>query len=305
MSATRRFICLPNLNVHNANALSSPFTIGFPAMTSWLGFAHALERNLRFNQSGYESLEFLSIGIVSHDFDLQTYQGLGDYVHSIVSTANPVDKDGTRPAFIEEARCHLEVSLLIEYIADEDALDLIIQPAFIDAVTGGLEKMKVAGGDLMGFKIPRLVALDESNEADTRKLLRSLMPGYALVERRNLMAEAMEQGADALDALLEFLTVHHSCDQLENGEPEWHSKRKASGWIVPIATGFHGISPLGIAKNQRDADTPHRFAESVVTLGEFVMPHRITSVNDFLWEYHTDLERNLYLCQQLQTADLA
>ena len=124
------------------------------------------------------------------------------------------------------------------------------------------------------------------------------MPGYAIIERRELMIEAMEQGQDAIDALLYYLAVHHSCEQDDAGKVTWTSQRKTSGWIVPIATGFHGITELGQAKNQRDPDTPHRFAESVVTLGEFRMPHRIHSLDEILWRYHTDLEKNLYLCQQ-------
>lgn len=38
----RRFILISHLKIHNANAMSSPFTIGFPAMTAWLGVIHAL-----------------------------------------------------------------------------------------------------------------------------------------------------------------------------------------------------------------------------------------------------------------------
>ena len=78
----------------------------------------------------------------------------------------------------------------------------------------------------------------------------------------------------------------------------WSSKRLTAGWVVPIATGYHGITEPGQAKNQRDPDTPHRFAESVVTLGEFRMPHRIHSIDEILWRYHVEAENNLYLCQQ-------
>ncbi|WP_415735253.1 type I-F CRISPR-associated protein Csy2, partial [Legionella pneumophila] len=42
-------ILLPSIRVQNANALSSPFTIGFPAMTGWLGGVHALQRKLNTN----------------------------------------------------------------------------------------------------------------------------------------------------------------------------------------------------------------------------------------------------------------
>jgi len=124
------------------------------------------------------------------------------------------------------------------------------------------------------------------------------MPGYAIVERRELMLEAMKEGLDAMDALLDYLVVHHSCEQDSADNVTWTSMRKTAGWIVPIATGFHGLTELGEAKNQRDEKTPHRFAESMVTLGEFKMPHRIQSLNEILWRYHVETESNLYLCQQ-------
>lgn len=307
--STRRVLVLPHLNVHNANALSSPFTIGFPAMTAWLGFVHALERKLKL--CGYPTLELVATGVFSHRCDLQTYRGPGDFVHSIVGTANPLDRDGNRSAFIEEARCHLDVSLLIEYCAHDDDLERVEQPEFIEQVERLLTPMKVAGGDLLHAHQPQVKALDDSEDGAVPKLLRSLMPGFALIERRELMQDAMQQGVDALDALLDYLTVHHRCEQDVEGNVSWHSQRKAGedgkkpGWIVPIATGFQGISALGQAKNQRDPDTSHRFAESVITLGEFRMLHRIENLNDVLWQYHTDLPNNLYLCRQAQpkTAD--
>lgn len=302
----RRLLVLPHLKVHNANALSSPFTIGFPAMTAWLGFVHALQR--RLNANGYPELIFTGTGVISHQCDLQTYQGPGDFVHSIIGTANPVDKDGNRSAFIEEARCHLDISLLIEYQADESTEDAFLQPEIPEIISQHLMRMKVAGGDLQHFETPVLPVVDGSDELAQKKLMRSLMPGFVLIERRELMQQEMEQGSDALDAMLEYLTVHHTCTQDDDGSVNWKSQRKLDnegnkpGWIVPIATGFQGISELGEAKNQRDPETPHRFAESVVTLGEFRMAHRIKQLDEVLWHYHTDSDKNLYLCQQIQKA---
>jgi CRISPR-associated protein Csy2 len=124
------------------------------------------------------------------------------------------------------------------------------------------------------------------------------------------MIEAMEQGQDAMDALIDYLAIHHSVEETENGEVIWKSKRRTTydnlkdiwvpaGWVVPIATGFQGISDLAEAKNQRDSSAPHCFAESVVTLGEFKMPYRFTSVDDMLWRYHYDEGQKLYQCQAL------
>ncbi len=303
----RRILLLPHIKVQNANALSSPFTIGFPAMTVWLGAVHALQRKV--NASGFQNVNFDKAAVVSHDMNLQTKIGQGDFVQSIIVPKRPPSTKkeltdfnaGSAPSFIEEARCHLDVSLLIEYPridrADEDVL--------IEQVTHHLNaSMKIAGGDILSFQKPTLHRIEEGNDTELHRLTRKLMPGYAIIERRELMIEAMKQGQDAMDTLLDYLAVHYSCEQDDEGNVVWSSQRKTSGWIVPIVTGFHGITDLRHAKNQRDPDAPHRFAESVVTLGEFRMPHRIHTLDEILWCYYTDLENNLYLCQQTSQSDL-
>ncbi|MDD5227984.1 MAG: type I-F CRISPR-associated protein Csy2 [Methylococcales bacterium] len=290
MSNLKTILLIPHLKIQNANALSSPYTIGFPAMTAWLGAVHALQRKL--NQAGFEQLKFKSVGVACHDLNLQTHKGRSDYVHSIISTGNPLDKDGSRPAFIEEARCHLDVSLIVEcenFPCDETG--------FLHALPTHVHQLKLASGDILDFSEVDIFKID--NEASRRTLMRKLMPSYVIIERRELMIEAMKNGQNAIDALLDYLTVKHRSIQTESGECEWTQKRKTSGWIVPIATGFQGISALGKAENQRDLTMPHRFAESVVTLGEFVMPHRIKTLDRMLWRYHVDLENDLYLCKNL------
>jgi len=187
------------------------------------------------------------------------------------------------------------VSLVIEYTG----IDKDDEETLLGQITHHLNaSMKIAGGDILSFQSPSVYKIEEGNEKDLRRLTRNLMPGYAIIERRELMIEAMEGEQDAMNGMLDYLAIHHHCEQDDEGNVLWSSGRKTSGWIVPIATGFHGITELGQAKNQRDPDTPHRFAESVVTLGEFRMPHRIHSLDEILWHYYTDSENNLYLCQQ-------
>ncbi len=301
----RRLLLLPHIKVQNANAISSPFTIGFPAMTAWMGAVHALQRKV--NSSDLLNVNFDRVAVVSHNMNLQTKIGQGDFISSIIVPKRPPSTKkeltdfnaGSAPSFIEEARCHLDVSLLIEYSdvhKDDEAV-------FIEQVAHHLNaSMKISGGDIVSFKEPKLHRIEEGNDAELRRLTRRLMPGYAIIERRELMIEAIEQGLDTIDSLLDYLAIHHSCEQDDAGNAIWTSQRKTSGWIVPIATGFHGITELGIVKNQRDPDLPHRFAESVVTLGEFRMPHRIYSLDEILWAYHT--ENNLYLCQQNRQREL-
>lgn len=285
-----RVLIIPRLKIHAANALSSPYSIGFPAMTAWLGGVHALQRKL--NADDFADLRFQRAAVACHRIDLQTYKGLGDYEHSIVGTGNPLDKTGERPSFIEEARCHLNVTLAIEYqgVGKDDEED------WLAAVACHLHSMKLAGGDILGFGKPYVLKIDGDNELS--KLTRRLMPAYVLRERRDLMTTAMQAGQDAIDAMLDYLTVKNRSSVDATAQVEWTATRKTPGWIVPIATGFHGISEPGQAENARDAQTPHCFAESLVTLGEFVMPYRIKRLDDLFWHSHYDAENRLYLIQQ-------
>lgn len=292
----RYFLLIPHLKLHNANAMSSPYTIGFPAMTAWLGAVHALQRKV---QAKALDVALTKVAVSCHEFNLQTYKGQGDFVHSIIGTANPLDKDGSRPAFIEEARCHLEVSLLIEI----ENLSIKKREQLLEMVTDLVGSMKFASGDVLAVKECQIVDFDEDDNQDKelRPILNKLMLGHVLIERRDLVIASMNQGKDALDSVLDYLKVTHSSTIDEYDKVTWTSKRKAEGWLIPIAVGFQGISELGRAKNQRDANTPHRFAESVLTLGEFVMPYRIEHIDQLLWQYHVDLENNLYLCQNVST----
>lgn len=290
-------LILPHIKIHNANALSSPYTIGFPAVTGFMGAVHALQRKV--NAKGL-NVSFDAVGIISHDANLQTYKGTNDFVHSIVGTGNPLDKTGSRSAFIEEARIHLDISLVVKFTG----IELEQRDELIDLVNESLSgHMKIAGGDVFSHHNAQIHIVDTNEEEGLKKLQRQLMPGYALIERRDLMQGAMEEGQDALDSLIDYLAVHNNCevtlDEVTQEEKiKWVSKRKVTGWVVPIATGFQGISDLGQAKNQRDEDTPHRFAESVVTLGEFKMPHRINHLDQLFWRYEFEEGSDLYLCQQ-------
>lgn len=283
-----RVIIIPHVHVLNANALSSPITVGFPAMTAWLGCVHALQRKL-IRRPEFEKISFSGVGVVSHSFTMKSYKDSGMYLNSLVGMGIPLNKKGGRSAFIEEARCDLEVSLIIEVKNFDLLLKNKLENLLYELLLGGI---KVAGGDILHLEKPMLVVLDD--ESKFNKFKKRLMPSFVLLERRSLMAEAMVEGRDGIDALLEFLKVTYSCSETEPFV--WKSSREAAGWIVPIATGYQGISHEIVSSFQRDRTTRHRFAESIVTLGEFVMPYRIKTLEEMLWSYHFESENDLYIC---------
>ncbi|PCI69179.1 MAG: type I-F CRISPR-associated protein Csy2 [Piscirickettsiaceae bacterium] len=281
-------LLIPNIKIHNANALSSPYTIGFPAMTAWLGFMHAVERKLQNTE--FKDVKLTGIIVSCLELDLQTYKGRGDYVHSIIATSNPLDKAGKRPSFIEEARCDMEVTIAIEC-----ELGVIDYEKFTDVIDSKLHTMKIASGDITSFKPSQHKEVDNNKP---RELTKYLMPGFCLVTRQDLMKASMDKGKDAIDAMLNYLKITTDIEVDENHKvTRSKAYKKEKGWIVPIAIGYQGISELGNMKNTRDETTPHRFAESVVTLGEFKMAYRFENIDEMIWRYQQYQGNDLYLCQ--------
>lgn len=273
-----QYLAIHRMKVHAANALSSPLTYGFPAITSFLGFGHALQRKL---QCKHPNFRVSGVGVVCHSFAMLDHQA--GYKRTLQLTGNPLDKDGKRPSFVEEGRCHMTVSLVLE-VSGVTGPDW--QTGLGDLI---LAKMKLAGGDITAA--PSVKKLPEGRAA-----LRSLMPGYVLQDRHDVLSAAAAEQADPLDALHSLLQIEHYSEPQEDGSVRWRSRRMQPGWLVPVAVGFRGISPLGSALNTRDSTTPHRFAESVVSLGEFVLPTRLEDVSETIWRYRTD--GDYYFCRQ-------
>lgn len=295
-----QYLLIRRLHVHAANAISGPLTYGLPSMTAFLGFGHALERHLTIDakHDHHAGFRVHGVGVVTHQVQMLDHRE--KYERTLRITANPVNEKGSRPSFVEEGRCHLIVSLVMEVSGitrDDQLID--------DARDVMIGRMKLAGGDLQGT--PRLEFI-----MDDRSSIRKLMPGYGLLDRRDLLREQMRQqneADDALDALHQAIAIHSQTEmadeddagQVEAGEIVWRSKRIQPGWIVPITVGYQAVSPIETTLQTRDSKTPHRFAEAVTTLGEFVMASRVDSLADLIWRYQ--VEGDFYLASQRHLSD--
>ncbi|QEA38127.1 type I-F CRISPR-associated protein Csy2 [Pistricoccus aurantiacus] len=315
---TKALLVLPHLRIQNANAISSSMTWGFPAMSAFVGFMHALERKLPETLE----LQFNAIGVICHDFETQTQQG---YVRTFHLTRNPlashedrkkIEKSGsyTTPSIVEEGRMHLEITLVLavkgEGIQSADAAQ-----AVMDIVAG----MRIAGGSVMPLLPgqrryqPTLEVLgdDVSDRQEVfSKLKRRWLPGFALVLRDDLLQEHHQErqqtqpNSTLLDSWLDLSRLNWECHQTaiadENGkekaEVEWQVRKKP-GWLVPIPVGYGALTDIfepGEVAGARDESTPFRFVESLYSIGQWISPHRLHSLQDLLWYVDNDLEQGLY-----------
>lgn len=324
-------LVLPRLRVQNANAISSPLTWGFPSITAFIGFMHALERRLR-DSTG---LEFWKVGVVCHHFEAQATKG--GFTRSFHLTRNPVGKDGSPAAIVEEGRVHLEVTLVFQVAMHADQQSEAQRQLLADQVAAEVAGMRVAGGSVMPPVLPAAASRNaatgtgltarrrlrpylellnsdgEQGRKAFRRLSRRWLPGFALVSRDDLLQERVaalkesDSKATVLDAWLSLSRLTHRASKVQKlndktGEPsevvEWTAERP-KGWIVPIPVGYSALSTLhaaGEVANARDSVTPFIFVESVYSMGQWISPHRLTDVNDMLWLSEHDEANGLYRC---------
>lgn len=311
MNRPDAIITLPHLRVQNVNIISSPLTWGFPAMTAILGFVHALERKLA---KQYQDLRFGGVGVICHDFAPQIFKPNNSWDSVFCLTRNPLDKDGSTPAFVEEGRAHMEISLVIQAFGDDCIVDEADKKCLLADIYHSAQTLRLAGGSILPadqvYHQAQLFKWPDHNTDEqrtlTKKILRRLLPGFALIGKEALLSERMAElqtlnpQATALDALLEFssLNFEPGSTDIEIDHADWTVRQK-SGWLVPIPVGYSAISdlyPPDTVLNARDVNYPFCFVESIYSLGEWLSPHRINNIEEILWHYATDLETGLYRC---------
>lgn len=301
-------LILRNIRVENANAIAG-LTWGFPAISNFLGFVHAISRKLPADLE----LKLEGCGVICHNRQIQSYQprGWGDHVFAL--TRNPLTREEKSPAFNEEGRMHMTVSLLIpvagmldDRCESKDLKQLIEQLAL---------SQRLAGGTIISIGAVEMLEPPEDYEGlqlFERKQLRKLLPGFALVQRSDLLAEHTRQcikhnpDSEPLDAWLDFSAIKFQAERPdgtvdEQTQAEWrYVPKPGGGWLVPMATGYRGISDLyepGHVARSRDSTTPYRFVESVYSVGEWLSPHRVTDLKQLIWSYHAEAETGWYLCR--------
>lgn len=324
---SQAILVLPHLHIQNANAIASPLTHGFPSITAFTGLMWALERKLA---QVNVPLRLLGVGVVCHHYQEQVTQG---YVRSFNLTRNPVDKDGSTAAIVEEGRVHLHITLVLAVsekrvpgtpaalVQTNDA-----QLAEWARIAGNtLASMRVAGGSVLRSRTepgkpmrPWMTIVPDdpvAAEKEFRQWRRRWLPGFALVGRDDLLAQrllhlrATQPDVTLLDAWLHAARFNSqplpSADGtlVPDGKVVWDDplRPKGGGWMVPIPVGYAALTPeahaAGTVRNARDPNVPLRFVESVYSLGEWISPHRLHSLSQLLWHAETDEALGLYRCR--------
>lgn len=309
------YITLNHIQIQNANCVNG-LTFGFPAVTHFLGYVHALSRKLEQSHQ----LKLGGCAIACHTHQIHAYQpkGFGEYIFSL--TRNPLTKGGKTAPIIEEGKMHLTVSLVIQceglIKGGEEGINALQKYLNQLCVT-----QKLAGGVINHIKriVIESANSDEDQKKLTQKIRRRLLPGFLLLDRSQFLEKNLTKlqtkkpSAEMLDAWLDFSILKFKADpQLDDGEnisektkAHWqYISKPESGYLVPIMTGYRAITDVIDARKitgSRDSKTPFVFVEAAYGIGEWQSPHRMQDIGNALWHYHH--EEGWYLCANQKNMD--
>jgi len=321
-----QYLVLSHIDIQNSNSIAG-LTWGFPAITHFLGFTHALSRKLSGRYDGEYDFELAGCGVVSHSTHNKVYQSKQYADFEFLQSRNPPvlekHKNGKKVPTIEEGKMNLTVSLVIEL--DKPLLLTTDQ-------MNGLEKkilalcycMRIAGGTVLNVKHAKLLSASTHKQHSEmlRKIKRLTMPGFVLLDRKDylqkhyqeLLAKYDEEKENKekpqlLDAWLNFAALKFEAhpelseDQNEpdeNTPANWEYVTKPkSGYLVPLMTGYKAISEVykpGEVKNTRDETTSVCFVEAIHSIGEWKGMHSTKDISAIIWRYHHDDQ--WYICKQ-------
>ncbi len=316
-----QYLVLSKIKVQKANCIAG-FTWGFPAITHFLGFTHALQRKLA---NDYD-IAFSGCAVISHDYQVHIYKPNPKGNFEFIQSKNPAvlakHKTHSSPPIIEEGKMNLTLSLVIELSKELTATSEQIED-FKKVVQEKCFTSRLAGGNILSIgRVDFLSAsTQEQIENLNRRVRRLTMPGFVLQDRSNYLKQhyedLLEENSDAelLDAWLDFSALKYRAVPKikENEQPNEQTDAdwvqvprplKVKGWLVPIMTGYKAISEryttdeigdLRVSEND-DSVTACCFVEAVHSIGEWKGLHRIKDIGQMIWKYH--VEDDWYLCVQ-------
>jgi CRISPR-associated protein Csy2 len=321
-----QYLVLSHIDVQNANAIAG-LTWGFPAITQFLGFTHALNRKISNQFDGSYDIGLTGCAVVSHKVHNKVYQSKQYADFEFLQSKNPpvlAKHKSSSPPIIEEGKMNLTLSLVIEL--DKPLLLTIDEVRQLERQVLALcNAMRLAGGTVLNIKQVKLLsASTQKQQTDMLRIIKRLvMPGFVLLDRSNYLHEHHQTLLDRhsggpesipqlFDAWLDFSALKYQaqphlkegrCEPDENTPATWEYVAKPRpGYLVPLMTGYKAISKLydsGEVLNTRDETTPSRFVEAIHSIGEWKGVHSIKDLDDITWRYQHDDQ--WYFCKQGQT----
>lgn len=307
------YLLFKKVIIDGANTISSPLTYGFPAITGFLGSFHAMSRKMA-DDTQLSEVSLGGVLLACHDCQPQMYRPNTYNNYTFNQTRNPIKKDGKTASIIEEGKCHLTMSFVVEVLADT-SLTTEQQASAIQNTKQWIQQQRMAGGSVRG--LARFEPVQFFDGSDISAVIPQLLPAFVLMDAQNDFTQIIEDvqkdnpEATPLDALIDVCTLHHIPETQKNGDTKWltTSRKSGHGWLVPMPIGYQGISDLydsGVMQNVRNPEYSSQYVEAIYSLGKWVYPQRLNRIGgehdiaNAFWRYRYDADDSLYLVTQQQ-----
>ncbi|NOR68190.1 MAG: type I-F CRISPR-associated protein Csy2, partial [Methylomarinum sp.] len=209
-----QYIVLSRIKVQNANCIAG-FTWGFPAITHFLGFTHALHRKI----SEEYDIALGGCAVVSHEYQLHVYKPSPKANYEFIQSKNPpvlAKHKKASPPIIEEGKMNLTTSIIIEVSKELVANSEKIK-AFKQTFLHHCLKSRLAGGTILSIGHIDLVSgsTDKQLKALNNKVKRLTMPGFVLQDRSDCLKarfnklQEEDSNAELLTAWLDFSAMKY------------------------------------------------------------------------------------------------
>ena len=246
------------------------------------GICTCIREKIRLS-SNLESVHFSGVGVICYGAHLQVYKELGSKQYCIINSLNPNEKRPAQPKKQTEKDSNEKKPMQSKKQTEKDSAE----KGKSNDPASFIEEPRI---HLCVSLLIQCAGVSGDNEDELAKFVEIALPRMKIA------------GGDILS--FEKPRIYYVSDE----KPEQEKKIlcqlmpgfaliERRRWLIPIVVGFQGLSSLGKVKNQRDPTVLHRFVESVVTLGEFKMPYRFSSVEEILWHYEYDESQSLYVCK--------
>lgn len=303
------YITISHIKVQSANCVAG-ITYGFPTVSSFLGFVHALSRKLIKTHN----VSLKGCGVISHETQVLSYKTDKYSDYYFTQTKNPSafqyqqQKIGGTPPIIEEGKMHLTVSLVIECNGfngtDEEKIELE------NYIKNLCLTHRLSGGIITN--IQNVIYENITNDTGFYRLRRRLLPGFILMNRSHYLnedyLELQKQGSESqmIDVWLDYCAIKYKANPLlkkgeelsNNTVAQWEFVPKPNkGYLVPLMVGYQAISKpykKGVVENARDPEYPFCFTEAIYGIGEWLSPHRMDNITNIIWNYGYDNDKYLF-----------
>lgn len=319
------YILLNRLDVKKANSLSGHLAYGFPSITAFKGFAHALTRALRQSSNpSLNDLAFRGVMVACHDYevygtkDAYGYTRFSQYSFSAntMGQVSALVRSKRLPSITEQCYVDITTSLVLEVIASKELSDK--QKADLEYfIFDFTRKNRIAGGVVQ----PNFLKTDVEfiKYDDLEGVAYKISDSYILTDAQELMRQYLEENPDdnALDAVLKLSSRQFkpTSDDKGNIYMQYQPLDEKYKAVAVMSVGYQGITPAIDSSeftgslSQKEQSMKTQYVESVYSLVKWELPH-VLRLNGFLkdsfWMYENEAEElsSIYLVSQPKLSEM-